>query len=420
MQIFYGTLDDQINVTAHVPLNSDTNEMLIPAGDEERTNLFGDPVFGSEKFIFIRSNGRERVVSRNEEVVINNIDDVFSQSDKKVYYGSVEKRIDVTKRVELLFNSDVNRIPSNPDERAEIFGDPHFGVEKNVFFGADAEYRVFYGSVEAGKVIDVTDKLTGNVFDFPSSDEARVKLFTDPCYGFEKAIFIPHLDAVLTVGESAIYDVRGGKLRESALLKIHQQLKFSCGSLMEELTEQIMSIKYIKPTDFVLELGGNIGRNSCVIASILNDSSNLTVLEPDLFCYMILNRNRNVNKFLFRTINAALSKKPLYLTGVGTAQSTSSFETERKINVVDITELSWNFTTLVADCEGALKQILEDYPNFFDTFRTILLENDYATIEDYQFVRRALEKSKFSCVEVQSISLQRPCMKNFYEAWVKQ
>lgn len=419
MKILYGTLDTQIDVTEHVLIDSETNEILLPAGDGERTKLFGDPVYGEEKFIFLQSKGRERVISRYEEYVIRSIDDAFSTSKKRIYYGSTEKKIDITERVESLYDGNSTRIPSDPDARAEIFGDPHFGVFKDIFLG-EGNFPIYYGNADVGKFIDISDKLSGTVFDFPASDDERTKLFTDPCYGYQKAIFFPHLSKILLAGETAIYDVKNGQLRESELAVYHRQLKFSCGSLKEELTEQLLALKYIEADDVVLELGGNIGRNSCLIASLLSNSANLTVLEPDLFCFLILNRNRDDNKFLFRTINAALSKQPLYLSGTGTAQSTSTNVTERQISTVTLDELPDNFTTLVADCEGALKQIIEDYPSFFSKFKKIIMENDYATIEDYRVVRTALESSNFTCVEVQSIPLNRPCMRNFYEVWTKQ
>lgn len=418
MKIFYGTLDNNVDVTSHVPIDSETSEMLIPAGDEERAKIFGDPAYGEEKFVFLRLNGKERVISRNEQYVIGELSKVYSQSKKRVYFGSVEKRIDVTERVEALYNGDTDQIPANPEERAKIFGDPHFGVVKDIFL-AEGNFAVFYGSVDAGKIIDISDKLTGGVFDFPASDEERTQLFGDPCFGFQKAIFFPHLDRVLTVGETAIYDVKNGKLRESVLAPLHRRLKFSCGSLKEEFVEQMLAVKYLQEDDIVLELGGNIGRNSCVIASILADSRNLTVLEPDSFAFMILNRNRDDNEFLFRTINAALSNSPLYLSGSGTAQSTSTTVTPRKINTITRNELPNNFTALVADCEGALKQIVEDYPSFFEPFRIVIVENDYASVEDYGVVESALVRSKFKPVETQSINLDRPCAKYFYQVWIK-
>ena len=40
-----------------------------------------------------------------------------------------------------------------------------------------------------------------------------------------------------------------------------------------------MSVIFINPNDCVLEIGGNIGRNSCVIGKILNDSNHLLVID---------------------------------------------------------------------------------------------------------------------------------------------
>lgn len=60
------------------------------------------------------------------------------------------------------------------------------------------------------------------------------------------------------------------------LTKIHSILVFRHGNLQEEYPEQCLTCQFIRPHDIVLEIGGNIGRNSCIIASILNDSSNLS------------------------------------------------------------------------------------------------------------------------------------------------
>ena len=53
----------------------------------------------------------------------------------------------------------------------------------------------------------------------------------------------------------------------------------------DELPEQLMitflEVTFINPNDIVLEIGGNIGRNSYVIGKILNDRKNLMVIESD-------------------------------------------------------------------------------------------------------------------------------------------
>lgn len=60
-----------------------------------------------------------------------------------------------------------------------------------------------------------------------------------------------------------------------------------------------MSALFIDKDDVVLELGGNIGRNSLVIASLLEKSENLVVVESDPAFVELLGINRNLNNFDF-------------------------------------------------------------------------------------------------------------------------
>ena len=41
-----------------------------------------------------------------------------------------------------------------------------------------------------------------------------------------------------------------------------------------------MTVKHLKHDDCVLEFGGSIGRNSCVINTILSDKTKHVVVEP--------------------------------------------------------------------------------------------------------------------------------------------
>ena len=70
-----------------------------------------------------------------------------------------------------------------------------------------------------------------------------------------------------------------------------------------------MVINYLKSDDKVLEIGSNIGRNTLVISSILNDSMNLVTLESDYNICEQLIENKNINNFKFHIENSALSKK---------------------------------------------------------------------------------------------------------------
>ena len=95
------------------------------------------------------------------------------------------------------------------------------------------------------------------------------------------------------------------------LLDIHKKLKIKGGSLMEELPEQLMAIKYLTGNEKVLEIGGNIGRNSLVIGTILNNDENLVVLESNKYIVPNLNHNKNINNMNFHVEGSALSKRKL-------------------------------------------------------------------------------------------------------------
>ena len=62
--------------------------------------------------------------------------------------------------------------------------------------------------------------------------------------------------------------------RDNKLYNIHSKLKLNYGSFYEELPEQKMAVRYLTGNEKVLEIGGNIGRNSLIIASILNSNNN--------------------------------------------------------------------------------------------------------------------------------------------------
>ena len=102
------------------------------------------------------------------------------------------------------------------------------------------------------------------------------------------------------------------------LADLHSKLKLNYGNFSEEYPEQEMAAMYIKPDDIVLELGGNIGRNSCIIASLLNDSKHLVVFESDVTVAQYLKENRDLNNLNFHIEDCAISKCDLYQNGINT------------------------------------------------------------------------------------------------------
>jgi FkbM family methyltransferase len=212
---------------------------------------------------------------------------------------------------------------------------------------------------------------------------------------------------------------------------LHNKLKLNYGNFNIEYDEQLMSVLYIKPENVVLEIGGNIGRNSCIIASLLNDSSNLLVFESDPKNAIKLKKNRNLNNLNFKIEDCAISKTELVQNGWIT-KSKDLINSNELLNWKKIKTMSWTqiinkyqmeFDTLVADCEGALYYILKDEPNFLKNFKTIIIENDFECIKHKKFVDNEFKRFGFKVVYTKpyifGIFQGMPCYNNFYEVWIK-
>ena len=218
------------------------------------------------------------------------------------------------------------------------------------------------------------------------------------------------------------------------LTDLHSKLKLNYGNFSEEYPEQVMAVMYIKPDDIVLEIGGNIGRNSCIIASLLNDSKNLVVFESFDTIAQQLKENRDLNNLNFHIEDCAISKcdiyqNKLYQNGWNTKpyyeMNNQELETWAKIKTAtwgDIKNKYNNmiFDTLVADCEGALYYILRDEPTFLENFKKIIIENDFFHNFNHKLaVDEEFKKFNFKRVYVRAGG-GGPCEEFFYEVWEKQ
>ena len=201
---------------------------------------------------------------------------------------------------------------------------------------------------------------------------------------------------------------------DSKLQKIHSTLKLKYGSFKDELPEQKMVVRYLKGNEKVLEIGGNIGRNSLVIASIVKD---LVVLESHEIIATQLKENRDLNHFNFQIINAALSKRKLIQKGWDTIPSDVLMEEYTWVNTITLEQLNI-FDTLVLDCEGAFYYILMDMPEILDNVNLIIMENDYWDISKKNFVDEILLKYNFTRDYAESGGWG-PCYLNFFEVWKK-
>uniref|UniRef100_A0A6C0EKD8 Methyltransferase FkbM domain-containing protein n=1 Tax=viral metagenome TaxID=1070528 RepID=A0A6C0EKD8_9ZZZZ len=195
--------------------------------------------------------------------------------------------------------------------------------------------------------------------------------------------------------------------------------------MFTEVPEQIMSYCFIKPNHKVLEIGGNIGRNSMIISSCLNDSSNHVILETNKKNAMICAKNIKKNNFNSKVVPYALSKRKLIQKGWKTIPSNVILKGYKSVKILDIKQLNdkykIKFNVLVLDCEGAFFYILKDMPEILNGIELIIMENDYSDINHYKYVKEQLLKNNF--INICSLDGKdvgadwSPCCNFFFETW---
>jgi FkbM family methyltransferase len=299
----------------------------------------------------------------------------------KIYYGTRDYFIDVTTICyEKLMKDNIIKIPSGDNNRAHFFKDPLQGIHKMIFIENE-----------------------GNINEYDEYKEIKINLANNivindpiPDYGYEETI-------------------------NKKLQDIHSKLEINYGSFNDELPEQKMVARYLTGNEKVLEIGGNIGRNSLVIASILN-TNNLVCLESDANIARQLEENRDLNNFSFYIEPSALSKRKLIQRGWNTIPSDNLLPGYTWVNTISLEDLKRkykiDFDTLVLDCEGALYYILMDMPEILNNINLIIMENDYLDISNKNYVDDVLKKNNFYRDYVESGGW-RPCYDNFFEVWKK-
>lgn len=293
--------------------------------------------------------------------------------------------------------------------------------------------NIFYGTEKYS--IDVTqiclDKLTkNNMITIPQGDNNRSNYFTDPLLGIHKKIFIEINETIHEYDEYNqitinMMDHTINVINDTNIINklhnIHSKLQINYGNFNDEFPEQKMSVRYLTGNEKVLELGGNIGRNTLVIASILNHSQFVTLeSDPDIAKQLI--KNRDLNHFNFHVEDSALSNKKLIQKGWDTIQSDVLLENYKWINTITLDQLNAkyniDFDTLVLDCEGAFYYILMDFPEILTHIKLIIMENDYWNITHKNYVDEVLLKNNFY-VDYQEAGGWGPCYQNFFEVWKK-
>ncbi len=300
----------------------------------------------------------------------------------KIYYGIEDKYTNVTYIAKIkLLKDGIIKIPTGDVERARILGDPIFGIVKHI----KIEDKIYYHDEEV-------------ILEMEQED--------------------------LSNERKNWWNKLGKNIVDSKekLNQLHDYIALNYGSIRDEYPEQLMAIKYIKETDTVLEIGGNIGRNTCIIASILNDDSRLVSLECCNEYALQLEENKNQNFFNFNIEKSALSKVPLIQKEWNTYISELVFPGYTKVNTITFDEIknkyNLKFNVLVADCEGALYQILKDEPNLLENIETVIIENDFTDYSKKEYVDEMFLKNNLKLVYNQSGGWG-PCYSCFFQVFVK-
>lgn len=299
----------------------------------------------------------------------------------------------------------------------------------------DIPITIWYGNKDT--YVDVTAQALDKwvvqegdkqILQVPKGDYQRcADLGGDPLFGVLKFIKVlkkeqPRLiqpDEQISIAMSIDFTSVG----EKVLTYLHQTLRLIGGGMHDEYPEQLMVAKYLRSDATVLELGSNIGRNTLVISSILDDSHRLVTVECDPETCKTLKINRDVNLFNFHICNAALSIRRIAQKGWDTISLAAEEPLPAEhtlVQTITYQEIckryGLTFDTLVADVEGALYWILQDMPEVLDYIHTVIVENDYRDINHKLAVDEILTKRGFKVV-YQEEGGWGPCWDRFYEVW---
>ena len=284
----------------------------------------------------------------------------------ELYYGKNDQWLNITDSIDCFKNDDFVYIPKNDITRFnKIKIDPIIGVEKEI------------------KVI-----LNGSEYYINANDRALIDLTSGQ----------------ITFNNDINNDIFTDT--EKKLQIIHQNTLFKHGDRMWEYNEQLMSVKFLTGNEKVLEIGGNIGRNSIVIAEILRsrgNDGNLVVLETNKADAKKLEENRNINNYKFHIEPVALSARKLIQQGWDTKPHDSDKIPKGyfKVDTVSfeyLTEKYGIFDTLVLDCEGAFYYILVDFPEILNNVKLILIENDFHDKTQGDYVHNYLINKGFKSI----------------------
>jgi len=315
------------------------------------------------------------------------------------------------------------------------------------------KYQIKYG--KDGITIDVTEicfsKYSNEgIIYIPRNDNIRGAMFRDPLHGIVKNIYIYDLEydiskpiVVCNSKTYVIIDTKNNTIYENKtpeylkdivpkpyikeqLKEIQNKLVLKHGDFTVEIPEQKMALRFLTGDEKILEIGGNIGRNSLLMAHILKQKNNQQMVTLESYPYIAeqLKENRNLNGFSFFIEPSALSKRKLIQSGWTTFESDEVLDGFIHVNTITWEELkakyNIEFDTLVLDCEGAFYYILKDMPEMLNNIKKILVENDYQDVSHKKFVDDILIQRNFKLKYNESLKEENssmPCKDEFFQYW---
>jgi len=466
LKISYGNMKKLIDVTDICKSQlSDGTTITIPLGDCNRANYFGDPVPGVKKIILVKANNRITVHNDVKQVEINLATNtvVSTALSMIIWYGIGDKTRDVSNIcMKSLRVGSTIVIPTGDVSRANYFGDPAPGIKKLVTVYNDgvwsqyqhwyhleidmknnsiADYihlKIHYGIGSAP--VDVTSicisqlSSSDGVISIPAGDVNRAVYFGDPAFHQKKQIFIEsdcvmksyddYFQITIEMDHKAVVGTVPEDMVMTRLKELRAGLTLKYGSFNDELPEQRMVARTLVGHEKVLEIGGNIGRNSLVIARVLKDPQNLVTLECDAGLAAQLTENRNANNMNFNIEASALSVRKLAQSRWVTVPVDELPPDSKWVNTITVDQVRAKysnivFDTIVADCEGAFYQILVDMPEILDNITLIIMENDYSDINQKIYVDQVLTQKNFYRCYTEGLppGNDQPCASNFFEIW---
>ncbi|CAK7994521.1 Hypothetical protein POVR1_LOCUS45 [uncultured virus] len=269
----------------------------------------------------------------------------------KVEYGAGNVYQDVTTMIlQKLHRNGTIFIPPTDVERAHHLGDPLPGVLKEIIITFEENHQLKQVTYPAGII---------GLFPVPSNLSMH-KLTTQ------------ELSSLTS---------------EEKLQKILQSL------IVSDVTKhpgQLLASELIHSYAKVLEIGGNTGEISLVIASLLEDDRNLVSVEYGVHSANILECHKRNNQFRFAVETSIISDHGSF--------TWSEFMEKYQIQ----------FDTLFVNCGESLYNILNNYPKGLYGINLVIIKNDYPNDEQKLHVDAMFQN--FGLEMIRS---------DFYEVWMK-